>query len=137
MVTLGQGAVLRVRGSVTMRNVFTVLSMIWLLSACASPDFASTDAVRDDADSLERRRAFERAVVGHNLQGDGVDVTVLEGGALVGTHLGVPFVGAWEYRRGEFCTSLAGDDVRDAPDRACYRAAVDGRQVTLVPIAAD
>lgn len=117
-----------------MRKQFTVLSMIWLLSACAAAQRASTDVVRDDADTLERRRAFERAVVGQNLRGDGVDVTVLKGGALVGTHLGVPFVGSWEYRRGLFCTSLAGDDVRTAQDRACYRAAVDGREVTLAPI---
>jgi len=117
-----------------MRNVFTVLIMIWLLSACSSAEFASTGAVRDDAVGLERRRAFERAVVGQKLQGDGVDVTVLEGGALVGTHLGVPFVGAWEYRRGMFCTSLGGGNVRTAPDRSCYRAAVDGRAVTLVPV---
>jgi hypothetical protein len=117
-----------------MRKMSTLLITIWLLSACAAPEVSSTGSVRDDADSLERRRAFERAVVGHNLQGDGVDVTVLEGGSLVGTHLGVPFVGAWEYRRGVFCTSLSGDDVRDASDRMCYRAAIDGRLVTLVPI---
>jgi hypothetical protein len=114
--------------------MFTVLSMIWLLSACASPELASTDTLRDDADSLERRRAFERAVVGQNLRGEGVDVTVLDGGTLVGTHLGVPFVGSWEYRRGLFCTSLSGADVSKASDRTCYRAAVDGRAVTLVPV---
>lgn len=118
-----------------MRNLFSVLSMIWLLSACTSPEVASTDAVQDDAAGLERRRAFERAVVGQKLKGDGVDVTVLDGGALVGTRLGVPFVGAWEYRRGVFCTSLSGADVRTAPDRSCYRAAVDGRKVTLVTVA--
>jgi len=117
-----------------MARMFTTFGMIWLLSACASPELSTTDAVRGNAEDLERRRAFERAVVGHRLQGDGVDVTVLDGGALVGTHLGVPFVGAWEYRRGLFCTSLAGEPVRDAADRACYRAAVDGRRVTLVPI---
>lgn len=117
-----------------MARMFTALGTIWLLSACAAPELASTDAVRDDADGLERRRTFERAVVGHRLQGDGVDVTVLRDGALVGTHLGVPFVGAWEYRRGLFCTSLTGNAVRDASDRTCYRAAVDGRRVTLAPI---
>lgn len=116
-----------------MRHWLLGFGTIWLLSACASPQFSSVDPVRDDADSLERRRAFESAIVGHTLQGDGVDVTVLDGGALVGTHLGAPFVGAWEYRRGLFCTSLSGERIRDAVDRACYRAAVDGRQVTLVP----
>ena len=119
-----------------MRWFLLCISTIWLLSACASQQFSSVDPVRDDADSLERRRAFESAIVGHTLQGDGVDVTVLDGGALVGTHLGVPFVGSWEYRRGLFCTSLSGDRVRDAGDRTCYRAAVDGRQITLVPTAA-
>lgn len=116
-----------------MRHLLMGCCTIWLLSACASPQFSSVDPVRDDADSLERRRAFDAAIVGHRLQGDGVDLTVLEDGALVGTHLGVPFVGSWEYRRGLFCTSLSGDKVREAADRTCYRAAVDGRQVTLVP----
>ncbi len=116
-----------------MRRYFLSFGTIWLLSACAAQQFSSDDPVRDDADSLDRRRAFDAAIVGHTLQGDGVDVTVLDDGALVGTHLGVPFVGSWEYRRGLFCTSLAGDRVRDASDRTCYRAAVDGRQITLVP----
>lgn len=119
-----------------MRRIFLGFSTIWLLSACAAPPFSSVDPIRDDADSLDRRRAFETAIVGQTLQGDGVDVTVLDDGALVGTHLGVPFVGSWEYRRGLFCTSLTGDRVDEAPDRTCYRAAVDGRQITLVPTVA-
>jgi len=125
----------QVRGSVTMARLFTTLGMIGLLSACGAPDLSSTDAVRGDADSLERRRAFESAVVGQLFQGDGAEVTVLEGGTLVGTHLGVPFVGTWEYRGGLFCTSMSGARVRDAPDKACYRAAVKGRRVTLDPLA--
>lgn len=116
-----------------MRQWLLGFGTIWLLSACTAPQFSSIDPVRDDAEGLERRRAFEAAIVGHTLQGDGVDVTVLDDGALVGTHLGVPFVGSWEYRQGLFCTSLSGDRVRDAVDRTCYRAAVDGRQITLVP----
>ncbi|PWR01750.1 hypothetical protein DKT77_16705 [Meridianimarinicoccus roseus] len=108
--------------------------MISSLPACSAPDVASDGSVGETADSLERRRAFNAAIVGHTLRGDGVDVTVAEDGALVGTHLGVPFVGSWEYRRGLFCTSLRSEDVRRAADRRCYRAATDGRSVTLVPV---
>ncbi|QIE41770.1 hypothetical protein [Meridianimarinicoccus aquatilis] len=115
-----------------MRTICSVLGMIVLLSACGNPDVSSYGSVGETAESLERRRAFNNAIVGHTLRGEGVDVTVAEGGALVGTHLGVPFVGSWEYRRGLFCTSMRSEDVRRAMDRRCYRAASDGRTVTLV-----
>lgn len=116
-----------------MRFYCSVLGMIALLSACGDPDIASDGSAGETAESLERRRAFNSAIVGHTLRGEGVDVTVAEGGTLVGTHLGVPFVGSWEYRRGLFCTSMRSQNVRKAADRRCYRAASDGRTVTLAP----
>jgi hypothetical protein len=53
----------------------------------------------------------------------------------VGEHLGVPFVGSWEYRRGRMCVSMTEDDPGGAADRQCFRAAISGREVTLVPVA--
>lgn len=118
-----------------MRSILIVLGMIWPLLACSGPEIASDGSVGETTDSLERRRAFNKSIVGHTLRGDGVEVTVAEDGALVGTHLGVPFVGSWEYRGGLVCTSLSSRNVRRAADRRCYYAATDGRSVTLVPVA--
>ncbi len=84
-------------------------------------------------ETIERRRAFEEAVVGHELRGNGIEVTVAPNGALIGTSLGVPFVGSWEFRRELFCTSLTSQDVRRADDRQCFRVAIAGRELTLVP----
>jgi hypothetical protein len=122
---------------VTMRLLFSVLCMIILLSACGQDRVASDDPQRDAAQALDRKRDFEKAIVGKSFRGEGVDVTVAEGGALVGTHLGQPFVGSWEYRRGLVCTSLSSVDVRKAADRTCYRAAIDRREVILVPVVED
>ena len=73
-----------------MRSGLVVFGAIWLLSACAAPEVASDGSVGELTDSLERRRAFEDAIVGHTLRGEGVDVTVAQDGALVGiTHKGV------------------------------------------------
>ena len=118
-----------------MRLFFRVLGIVTLLSACGPERFASDDQERDTAEALDRKRDFEDAIVGKSFRGEGVDVTVTEGGALVGTHLGYPFVGSWEYRRGLLCTSLSSAEVRKAVDRRCYRAAIDGREVVLVPMA--
>lgn len=116
-----------------MRLFVWVFCMIALLSACASPSRDSDDSRLGTIAVLERRKAFEEAIVGHTLRGDGIEITIAEGGALVGTSLGQPFVGSWEYRRGLLCTSLLDDDVRDAYDRRCYRAALDGQGIILVP----
>ena len=118
------------------------MSRFWillLLAGCAgetvrTPAPAPADAVEvSSAQALESRRAFESAIVGQRLAGDGVEVTVAENGLLIGRRFGQPFAGTWEFRKGVFCHSLSGEAVKRASDRRCLRAAVDGRTVHLVP----
>jgi len=108
-----------------------------LLAACSGDrggePVASTETRLFSRDGIDNRSDFEDAVVGHELQGENVDVTVAPDGQLVGTFMGSPFVGGWEYRRGLFCISMTQRDVRRAPDRQCFQAAVSGREVILVP----
>ncbi|WP_193139301.1 hypothetical protein [Meridianimarinicoccus sp. MJW13] len=108
------------------------------LSACgpADPVVLSSDApVQPGHQELDRGKAFRKAVVGYQLRGDGVDVTVEPDGLLVGTYLGKPFVGSWDYRRGRFCASLQEADLRRAADRRCFRVVTLGRRVILHPVA--
>lgn len=122
-----------------MRQGSAVFAAFLVLAGCGGPP-GPPEAVRSVETQLyarqgiDSRREFERAIVGHELSGSGVEVTVAPDGKLIGMHRGVPFVGSWEYRRDQFCTSLVSDRVRDAPDRRCFRAAVTGREVILVPI---
>lgn len=118
--------------------VFRLCVVCALLSACARnvpPETYAATETRLYADQvIDGRRDFRRAIVGHKLRGGGVDLTVLPDGVLVGTNLGVPFVGSWEYRRDTLCTSLTEPRPRRAADRRCFRVAVNGREVTLVPL---
>lgn len=111
-----------------------------LLAACSGDrggePVAATETRLYSRDRLDSRSDFEEAVVGHELQGKNVDVTLAPDGQLVGTFMGSPFVGSWEYRRGLFCISMTQPDVRRAADRQCFQAAVAGREVILVPLAA-
>ena len=122
-----------------MSILFRLCVVCALLSACGGPrapeTFSSEETRLYAEEAIDRRRDFRRAIEGQTLRGDGVDVTVLPDGVLVGTALGRPFVGSWRYRRGTLCTSLSEPDPRRAADRQCYRAAVNGREVTLVPVA--
>lgn len=125
-----------------MKYAVVLCSVCAVLSACSDdpyrPDSLDADATRLYSRSdLDRRKEFEEAVVGHELRGDGVEVTVAPDGALIGTHLGKPFLGSWEYRRGQFCVSMTTDNPRRAPDRRCFRAAINGREVILHPIIED
>ena len=120
-----------------MRSVAIVVLLSAALSACGSDEREPVDAEATrlySREELDSRREFEEAVVGQELRGDGVEVTVAPGGALIGTHLGNPFLGSWEYRRGLFCVSLTSDNPRKAADRRCFRAAVHGREVILHPV---
>lgn len=117
-----------------------VCALLPLLAACGGGDgpperFGSEETRLFAQEVIDGRRGFEDAIVGQTLRGDGVEVTVLPDGVLVGTALGRPFVGSWEHRRGVLCTSLSEPSPRRADDRRCYRAAVDGRAVTLAPLA--
>ena len=118
---------------------FGPLLLSVLLAGCGSnalrpPEEASATAVQMNAtDHLDGKREFRRAVVGQRLRGDGIDVTVVEDGALVGRQFGQPFVGSWEYVNGAFCTSLRQNDVRNAKDRRCYNAAIHGNEILLSP----
>lgn len=108
-----------------------------VLPACSSgdrPEFSSESSALSDADELARRKAFEEAVVGHKLRGDGVDVSVEPDGVLVGTYLGKPFVGSWAFRRGIFCASMTAADIRKADDTRCFRAVTSGRTLILHPV---
>ena len=107
------------------------LCVLGLAAACGRQEVRSDGVALSEADAIAARRDFNSAVVGQNLRGQGFDLTVAEGGVLIGTHLGQPFVGSWEFRRGVFCTSLRGESVREASDRACYRVVTDGREVTF------
>lgn len=121
-------------GGLCMRYVIALLGLAACGSGGAPPDsFSATSTLASDADVIDSKKEFENAVVGHQLRGDGVDVVVAPGGLLVGTQFGTPFSGTWEYRRGLFCHSLTGE-VRRAKDRKCFRAAVIGRTVHLVPV---
>lgn len=115
------------------------LFLIAGLAGCGGPglppppeNLATTDTILGDSVALESRRAFEEAVVGHRLRGEGVDVVVAPGGVLVGTQFGTPFNGAWVYRGGEFCYALADRVTRR--NAQCFRAALVGRTVHLVPV---
>lgn len=110
------------------------------LAACggdprAPDEAASTETQLYERELIERRRQFREAIVGHKLRGNGFEVTVAPNGALIGTSLGEPFVGSWEYRRDQFCVSLTSQRVRRADDRQCFHAAINGREVILVPVA--
>jgi len=111
------------------------LCAMLVLAACGSPpppdSFATTDTRLYDSTAIETRRAFEEAIVGHSLRGEGVDVVVAPGGVLIGQHYGNPISGAWVFRRGEFCYAL--DDRVRRSSRRCYRVALVGRTVHLVP----
>lgn len=113
--------------------------MLVLLAACAAdparpPEPAPADSIElSNARALESRRAFEAALVGQRLKGDGFEVTVAENGLLIGRRYGQPFAGTWEFRKGVFCHSLSGQTVKRASDRRCLRTAIDGRTVHLVP----
>lgn len=111
------------------------------LAACGSTALRPPERVASDdhqlyaTDLIDSSREFEDEVVGHRLRGEGMDLTVAPDGVLVGRMLGVPFVGSWDYRKGILCTSLTEPNVKRARDRTCFRAAVHGREVLLVPLA--
>ena len=110
-----------------------------LLSACSGtprpPErYPAVETQLYSRQVIDTRGRFEEAIVGHELQGDGVEVTVAPDGVLLGENLGRPFVGSWEYRRGEMCVSLTEDHPDGAADRQCFRTAISGREVTLVPV---
>ncbi|WP_139840007.1 hypothetical protein [Pseudoruegeria sp. SK021] len=115
-------------------------SILLALAACSStalrpPTMAASDDTQLHAmDLIDSSREFEAAVVGQRLKGSGVDVTVAPDGILVGRALGRPFVGGWVYRKGVLCTSLTEPNLKVAADRKCFRAAVHGREVFLVPL---
>lgn len=118
----------------------TAARLVWLAmlpAACGGGidrgPVAATETRLYAREGLDSRSDFETAVVGHELRGEGVDVTIAPDGRLIGTHLGRPFVGSWEYRRGLFCISMSQAEVRRADDRMCFQAAVSGREVILVP----
>ena len=110
-----------------------------LLAACAAPEpeppesFTTVDTQLYDSEVLETRKAFVDTIVGHRLRGDGVDVTVARDGLLIGTQFGKPFSGQWTFRDRKFCYSLTGHPWT-AKDRKCFRAALLGREVHLVPL---
>ena len=60
-------------------------------------------------------------------------MTVAEEGLMVGTQFGEPFTGRWTFRDRKFCYSLTGHPWT-SKDRKCFRTAVLGRTVHLVPI---
>lgn len=118
--------------------MYRIFLVVALLAACSKePEppqtFTTVDTQLNASDVLQTRKAFEDAVVGHRLRGDGVDVVVARGGLLVGTQFGNPFTGNWTFRNKMFCYSLTGHPWT-SKDRRCLRAAVIGREVHLVPI---
>ena len=121
-----------------MRYAYRLCVVCVLLSACAGtphrPERASAVETRlYSRETIDSRSEFKDAIVGQQLRGEGVDVTVGPNGMLVGTYYGQPFLGGWDYRDGEFCVSLSKVEVRRADDRKCFHAAISGRSVLLVP----
>ena len=106
-----------------------------LLSACGGTPHrpekvASVETRLYSREVVDSRREFQDAIVGHELRGDGVDVTVGPDGTLVGTYFDQPFLGGWDYRDGLLCVSMSQVEVRRAEDRRCFHAAVAGRSVS-------
>jgi len=123
---------------VIVRVWFGLCVVCVLLSACGRPDspperVAATESRLYMGRTIDTRRAFEEALVGQALHGDGVEVTVAPNGRLVGQRLGRPFVGSWEYSDETLCVSLTSPDIRRADDRRCFHAALLGDDVILVP----
>ena len=123
-------------------SAFRLCVVFVLLSACGDAAHPPETAAADETqlftrDAIDSRREFREAIIGQELRGEGVDVTVGPEGTLVGTYFGRPFLGGWEYRDDLFCVSLTSIRVRRAEDRKCFHAAVSGRSVLLVPVAED
>ena len=123
-------------------SAFRLCVVLVLLSACGDPHRPPEEAGSQETrlytrDAIDTRREFRDAIIGQELRGEGVDVTVGADGTLVGTYYGRPVVGGWDYDDGEFCVSLTEVRLRRAEDRKCFHAAVSGRSVLLVPIPAE
>ncbi len=115
------------------------LALILLLAGCSGgmpqppARAAATDVEMNAIGLVETAGDFRRAIVGQTLRGNGTEVVIARGGALVGTRAGRPFAGTWEFTRGLFCHSMTGE-VRRAEDRTCARAVLHRNRVHLAPV---
>lgn len=123
-------------------SAFRLCVFLVLLSACGDPHQPPEEAGAEETrlytrDVIDSRKEFRDAIIGQELRGEGVDVTVGPDGVLVGTYFGRPFLGGWDYDDGKLCVSLTTVELRRAEDRKCFHAALSGRSVLLVPVAED
>ena len=110
-------------------SAFRLCVVLVLLSACGDPHRPPEEAGSQETrlytrDAIDTRREFRDAIIGQELRGEGVDVTVGADGTLVGTYYGRPFVGGWDYVRIPRHPTAYSSDIRPVAPRASDRSAV-------------